>query len=154
MLRRALLRLLPAAAAAGCATAPRPAPDFELLELSGRYLRLSEYKGRRVLLTFWTTSCGVCRRELPDLNRIRLEYGSRGVAVLTVCGDSRDSATAYLNQNSLDLITVTDPQFQAFQDFGVGGVPTTLLIDEEGLVRHRWSGMAGGAIRQTLDQPA
>jgi peroxiredoxin len=152
MRRRSMLRMFPAGLAAACHRSSPQAPDFELLELSGRYIRLSDWNGSRVLLTFWTTSCGICRRELPQLYRLRLEFGSQGVAVVTVCGDSRENATAFLNQNGLDLITAIDPGFEVFREFGVSGVPATFLLDAQHLVRKRWTGGAAELIRRTLSE--
>lgn len=154
MLRREVLKVLPCLAAGGCAMAPKPAPDFELLELSGRYLRLSDWKGKPVLLTFWSASCGICRVELPDLERLRLEYGSSGVALITVSGDARGTATSFLNENHINLLTVVDPQLSAFQAFGVSGVPTTILVDERGNLKKRWIGRSSRAIRQWLERNA
>jgi peroxiredoxin len=150
MRRRSILRLVPSGLVAACHRSFRQAPDFELLELSGRYIRLGDWKGSRVLLAFWTTGCGICRQELPRLYRIRLEFGGAGVAVITVCGDSRENATAFLNHNGLDLITVIDPDFEVFRQFGVSGVPATFLLDAQHLVRKRWAGGAAESIRQAL----
>lgn len=135
-----------------CRESGQEAPEFELQDLSGRYVRLSQFQGRLLVLAFWSSSCGICRRELPVLDRIRLDYGNQGVAVLTVTPDGQEGATQFLNKSGLNLWTVLDPEFDVFTKYGVQGVPTTFLIDAGGRVVKRWSGMNRGAIERSLQQ--
>ena len=60
------------------------APDLKLKDLQGRYVRLSDYRGKVVLVNFWATWCPPCRAEIPDLIRLQREYGNRGLQVIGV----------------------------------------------------------------------
>ena len=59
-----------------------PAPAFELKDIKGRIVRLSDFKGKVVLLNFWATWCAPCRAEMPDLVRLQNEYQSKGLQVV------------------------------------------------------------------------
>ena len=62
----------------------REAPPFSLPETYGGRVNLSSYKGRPVLLVFWTTTCGICRYQLPLLNRMAPEFRGRGIEVISI----------------------------------------------------------------------
>src|SRR5204863_9720194 len=64
------------------------APDFELQDLSGKTVRLSDYKGKVVVLNFWATWCGPCRAEIPDLITLQSRYGPKGMVVLGLSMDA------------------------------------------------------------------
>jgi len=81
-----------------CALAPayagvdRTAPDFDLPTLTGERVRLSDYRGRVVVLNFWTRSCQPCRQELPSLAALADGAAARGLAVVTVATDDEAEA--------------------------------------------------------------
>ena len=60
------------------------ATDFKLKDLQGRYVRLSDYRGKVVMVNFWATWCPPCRAEIPDLIRLQRDYGNRGLQVIGV----------------------------------------------------------------------
>ena len=60
------------------------APHLRLKDIQGRYVRLSDYRGKVVLINFWATWCPPCRAEIPDLIRLQREYGNRGLRVIGV----------------------------------------------------------------------
>jgi peroxiredoxin len=118
----------------------QPAPDFALKGVDGRNLRLSEYRGDVVVLTFWTGRCGPCRATLSGLNA--LAAGAPG-DVPTVLGVfiERDEARAASVASSLELAypTLLDAQQSVARLYDVDRVPLTLLVDREGVVRGTWT---------------
>src|ERR1041385_228446 len=66
------------------ASSQTPAPAFELKDLKGRAVRLSDYKGKVVVLNFWATWCAPCRAEMPELVKMQSEYQAKGLQVVGV----------------------------------------------------------------------
>jgi methylamine dehydrogenase accessory protein MauD len=120
----------------------KPAPAFSLPEPDGGQVDLSSYAGRPVLLVFWTTSCPICQRELPMLDRMNWEFRDRGIDVLTICLGGEGEARDYLSSNRIALKTVYDAQGKVGQAYSVGGVPRFVLIDKDGKVKRSSSGWA------------
>jgi len=78
----------------------KPAPAFSLPEVYGGQVSLDSYRGRPVLLVFWTTSCPICQRELPLLNKLAPEFRNRGISVLAIHLGSESEAGEYLGANA------------------------------------------------------
>ncbi len=113
-----------------------PAPDFTLLTLSGAPIRLSDLRGKVVLLNFWVTWCGSCRAEMPTIDALYRRYKNRGLEVLAV---NRDAATTSKVQTLVGELEVTfrvglDPSSSIARTYRVAGLPTTYLIDRAGNV--------------------
>jgi thiol-disulfide isomerase/thioredoxin len=113
-----------------------PAPDFTLPTLSGVPVRLSDLRGKVVLLNFWVTWCGSCRAEMPTIDALYQRYNKRGLEVLAV---NLDVATTSKVQTSVGELGVTfrvglDPSSVIARTYRVAGLPTTYLIDRTGKV--------------------
>jgi peroxiredoxin len=118
-----------------------PAPDFEAQTLDGQPLKLSELKGKVVLLDFWATWCGPCVAELPAIKKIYDKYKDDGFTAVGISFD-RDAATArrFVAERQLSW-----PQVWAEKGdkgplanlYGVGGIPATFLIGADGKVIDR-----------------
>ncbi|UCH61708.1 MAG: TlpA family protein disulfide reductase [Fidelibacterota bacterium] len=122
------------------------APDFTLRSLDGERIKLSSLRGKLVLLNFWATWCGPCRREIPDLNRIYESYRDRGVVIL---GVSWDELQVEQIKKFVTNYKVTYPVLHGTQSelsqvgrayAWQGYLPTTYLIDREGYVRDVYIG--------------
>jgi len=112
------------------------APDFVLPTVSGSHLALRSLRGRVVLLNFWTTWCPACRREMPELARWYRELRRQGLVVLGVDKqESRDSVEAFLHKLEIPYPVVLDETGDVSARYDVLGVPTTFLIDGQGIVR-------------------
>ncbi len=129
-----------------------PAPAFTLPEVDAGQVDLASYAGRPVLLVFWTTSCPICQRELPMLNRMEPEFRTKGISVVTICLGGLDETRDYLNSNRIALKTVYDENGKVGRAYRVGGVPKLVLIDKEGKVKRSSSGWASeGVLRNWMD---
>ena len=141
MTRRELLVFLPAASLLRCtplqnsSTPAVTAPDFSLKNAAGATVRLSDYKGKVVLLNFWATWCGGCKKEIPWFIEFQNAYKDRGFAVL---GASFDEEGWEVVRPFLDAQGVNYPVVLANEElsaqYDVTALPKTLLIDREGKI--------------------
>lgn len=115
----------------------KPAPKLELKDVEGRALRLSDYKGRVVLLNFWATWCAPCRAEMPDLIKWQREYKSKGLQVIGVTYPPEELAEVREFIKSIEVnypVALGEEQTKALFDKGET-LPVTAVIDKKGMVR-------------------
>ncbi len=115
----------------------RKAPSLELKDLRGRTFRLSDYKGKVVLLNFWATWCPPCRAEMPDLVGMQREYGSRGLQVIgiTYPPQERVEVRRFIRKLKVNYpVAFGTRETKALFDQGET-LPLTVVIDREGNVR-------------------
>ena len=138
--------LLALLAGTGAATGPTPAaPDFALPARGGGQVRLSELKGQVVMINFWATWCGPCRQEMPLLQQIHAKYEPLGFTMLGVNVEP-DSAAAqtWLQGMPVSFPILFDRKSEVSSIFGVEAMPSSVLIDREGRVRHVHRGYKPG----------
>jgi thiol-disulfide isomerase/thioredoxin len=113
-----------------------PAPDFTLLTLPGESVRLSDFRGKAVLLNFWATWCVPCRTEMPTIEGLYQRYKAQGLEVLAVNLDrlSVVGVETFLKEVRVTFRVALDPSWSTTQPYGVVGLPTTYLIDRAGNV--------------------
>jgi peroxiredoxin len=109
-----------------------PAPDFELKTLEGKKVKLSDYRGKGVLLNFWATWCGPCREETPWLVALQKQYQAQGLQVIGVVNDSsaedvKEFASAF--SMNYTILVGKDTVEDAYE---VQGLPTSIFIDPSG----------------------
>jgi cytochrome c biogenesis protein CcmG, thiol:disulfide interchange protein DsbE len=115
------------------------APDFTVKD-SDRTVRLQDLKGKIVVLNFWTTWCGPCAEEMPSLERLHKQMGSK-VTVLGVSTDDDNGAYhQFLKQYNIDFLTVNDQQKKSAEIYGTTGQPETFIIDPSGVLRRKFIG--------------
>lgn len=123
----------------------KTAPDFALKSDSGQNVRLSELRGQVVLVNFWASWCPPCRQELPLLGNLYSQYRTAGFVLLGVnVDDDRKNATAMAQRLGLRFPTLFDADKAVSRRYGVDTMPTTLLIDRDGRVRHVHRGYYSG----------
>lgn len=107
-----------------------------LYDLKGREVRLSDYRGKPVILCFWTTWCPYCRKEIQKLNKISSELDSSGIELLAINVSERESKVArFLKSNPVNFPVLLDKDGDCALSYGVIGIPSYLLIDRQGRVR-------------------
>jgi len=115
----------------------RPAPDFTLHAAAGGNVRLSEHKGEVVVLSFWSSGCGTCARQLAALDQSLATYRSAGLEVYGVSVDDEPArAAAYAHGTRLGFPMLLDPGKTVGRAYQVDNLPMTVLIDRGGTVRN------------------
>jgi peroxiredoxin/outer membrane lipoprotein-sorting protein len=129
----------------------RPAPDFELKTLEGETMRLSDLRGRPVLLSFWASWCPPCRRELPELSALNQEYKEKGLVVFGVNDEGRGTARKFADLAELSFLTLDDSGRKAHRLYRVYSIPSLFLIDRDGrVVRFMRGAKEPAALRASL----
>jgi thiol-disulfide isomerase/thioredoxin len=112
------------------------APDFTLTGLDGTPVRLSDFRGKTVLLNFWATWCGPCRKEFPELVNLSQQEGDRGLVVLAVdVSESRDDVARFAQELGVTFPIVLDSESTVAHSYRLVGLPTSFFVDGGGVVR-------------------
>lgn len=129
----------------------RPAPALAGSTIDGKAVRLSDLRGRWVLVNFFATWCVPCRREHPDLVRFAARHAVSGDAVVigVIFDDGVDAVRQFRRANGGDWPMVTDSDGQIAVDFGVSGVPESFLISPRQIVAAK---VLGGVHLEALDR--
>jgi len=133
------------AAPASAATIAQAAPDFTLPSAAGPNLRLQEQRGRVVMLNFWATWCGPCKREMPQLNRLYTKYRASGFVLMGVnVDDDPLNAIGVSTKLGVQFPVVFDSAKKVSKLYDLGTMPSTVLIDRDGHVRYIHKGYKDG----------
>jgi len=118
---------------------PVAAPLFRLPSLSGAgTVSLAAYRGKAVVLNFWASDCGPCKREMPRLQQAAERWAAKPVAVVGIdVIDSRGAARAFARKHGVTYTIGFDKVGDTVAPYGVIGTPTTFFVDARGLIVHR-----------------
>jgi thiol-disulfide isomerase/thioredoxin len=112
----------------------RAAADFSLPDLSGRAYQLASLRGKVVVLDFWASWCGPCRRSMPQIEALHREFARKGLVVLGVNSEDPAAASKYLREKGYSFPTLMDKTGTVGNQFNVKGIPTSVVIDRTGKV--------------------
>lgn len=111
------------------------APDFVLEDLEGKKVKLSDYKGKVVLLVFSTTWCAYCRAEIPHLKKMYSQYKEKGLEVINIdIQESRGKVSSFAAKHELPYKVLLDEGGEVARSYGVRGVPTKFLVGKDGTI--------------------
>ena len=131
------------------------APDFQLENLEGQSVSLSDLRGKPVMLNFWATWCPPCRAEMPYIQQIYEEWSGKGLEVLAIdIGESPSEVKKFLQNQGLSLPVLLDTKKNVAQKYNITGIPTTFFIDSDGIIQEKVIGAfpSKGAIEKHLSK--
>jgi thiol-disulfide isomerase/thioredoxin len=110
-----------------------PGPDATVFDLQGKEVKLSDFRGKVLLIDLWATWCDPCQKGLPDTMSLAKAGKSEGFAVLAVCVEDSPMIKEFLIEEGLqDLPVCTDPNQDLSQKYKVMSIPTVIIIDAKG----------------------
>lgn len=145
----------------------KPAPDFEVKDLNGNLVKLSSLRGQYVLIDFWASWCGPCRKEIPNLKNVYADFKDKGLKLIGLSIDSREADwRKAVEEEKLDYLQLWDSEKSTMKLYNYNGIPFIILVSPEGIileknlrgteVREKVMKHLGGGnfkINATLDKP-
>jgi thiol-disulfide isomerase/thioredoxin len=110
------------------------APLFSLKDLDGNKVALKDLKGKPVILTFWATWCPPCKKELPTLAEFAKMTKDQLIILAIDIGEDQKTVRRFVEANKIDLRVLLDERKQFSRAYGAIMIPTTILIDKEGMM--------------------
>jgi cytochrome c biogenesis protein CcmG/thiol:disulfide interchange protein DsbE len=119
------------------------APEFELADLSGKKVHLSDFKGKVVILDFWATWCGPCRMEIPEFVKLQDKYRDKGLEIvgLSLDSDGESAVRPFAAKHGINYTMLLANDDTARQYGGIAGIPTTFVLDRQGKVANKFVGV-------------
>jgi len=120
------------------------APDFTLKDSHGVVVKLSDLRGKVVLLDFWATWCGPCKVTIPEMNKLAQKYADKGVVILGISMDEDgwDAVNPFLAKVKFEYpVLLSEPDKMKGYDDKLDALPTAILIDKEGKIRQMHEGI-------------
>jgi len=118
-----------------------PAIDFETRDIEGKALKLSDYRGKVVLIDFWATWCAPCRKEMPNVKKVYSQYHKKGFDIIGISLDNdRGSLDSYIKDNGMAWRQIFDGkgwQSELAGRYAVSSIPATFLLDRQGKIRYK-----------------
>jgi thiol-disulfide isomerase/thioredoxin len=117
-----------------------PAPQFDLPGVDGA-IKLAKLQGKVVYVDFWASWCGPCRQSFPWMNEMQAKYGAKGLQIVGVNVDAKsDDARQFLTATPARFAIAFDPQGATPRNYGIKGMPSSVLIGPDGKVLLEHSG--------------
>jgi thiol-disulfide isomerase/thioredoxin len=140
----ALLALLPAACGSA---APVQVPDLTLKTVAGHEVRLSDFRGKILLVDFWATWCGPCKETIPDLVKLQTRHKGHGVEVIGISLDVQgpQAVSAFMKQYKMNYTVLLGNDGVAKAFGGIVGIPTSFVVDRQGRIVKRFIGVVDAA---------
>ena len=124
------------------------APDFTLPTSDGKTLKLSDLKGKVVIIDFWATWCPPCRKGIPDLIELKKKYGSKGLEIVGISVDAENTigeVIPFIKNQGINYPVVYGNSVVAQAYGGVSAIPTTFVIDKKGKIVASYEGLMSQA---------
>lgn len=114
------------------------AVDVTLQDLEGKKIKLSQFKGKVVMLNFWATWCPPCREEMPSMDAMYQKFKGTDLVMLAVSIDENaETVREFMKKNNYTMPVYHDPNKDAGAAYGITGVPETFIIDKKGVIAEK-----------------
>jgi peroxiredoxin len=131
----------------------RPAPDFTFPDLDARKVRLSDFRGKVVLVNIWATWCPPCRDEMPSMQKLYERFKGEHFEILAVSidADGREAVAPFMQQMNLTFPALLDPKEKIRSLYGITGVPESFIVDRDGILVNKVIGPMDWSSPQVFD---
>jgi peroxiredoxin len=130
------------------------APDFQLTSLDSDLYQLSDFKGKYVILNFWASWCGPCRAEIPELVEFYENLNEDKVVLLGINQTATEAGTGvvseFAEQRNMRFPILLDSGNRVYQLYGIRGIPTTVIVDPDGVIAAKRTGAVTGTWLKTV----
>ena len=132
------------------------APDFTVYDLDGNAYRLSDFRGKPVILNFWASWCGPCKSEMPDFDKKYEEYGDQIHFIMVNLTDGSqetlEKGSGYVQKQGFTFPVYYDLDISAAMAYSVTSIPVTYFVDSDGYLTAWYPGaMTGDVLQQGID---
>ncbi|MFX3649791.1 MAG: redoxin domain-containing protein [Paenibacillus sp.] len=112
------------------------APEFTAVNSIGEQVRLSDYRGKAVMINFWASWCAPCVREMPLVHQIAQDYQNQVETLFVNVGESKGTIREFMDKQAFDFPVIIDVTGNISGMYRITGLPATMVIDQEGEFRH------------------
>lgn len=117
---------------------PFSAPNFNLIGEDGKRYRLSDYRGKVVVINFWATWCPPCREEMPSMERLWQKVKNKNIVILAInVGEDADTIFEFTGQYPVTFALPMDTDGEVLNNYPARALPTTYIINPKGIATHR-----------------
>ena len=126
--------------------------DFEIVDLEGNNVKLSDFTDKTILLNFWATWCPPCISEMPSMQKLYDKFNDNGLVVIAVDLQEDDELVSnFIKQNNISFPVLLDKKGSAWSIYGASGIPVTYIITNEGNILGRIVGGKDWFSNSTID---
>lgn len=127
------------------------APEFELKDLEGNLVKLSSFRGKYVLIDFWASWCGPCRKEIPNIKQVYNSFADKGLVVIGVSVDQNDQEWRQaVKEEQVQYLQLSDIEGITWKLYNFNGIPFITLISPEGVILER--SLRGVELRRKVEE--
>ncbi|SMC82442.1 TlpA family protein disulfide reductase [Sporomusa malonica] len=120
-------------------TSGKTLPGFSLTALDGKSTKVAP-AGQIIVLNFWATWCPPCRQEMPELDKFAQKYSGKVIFYAVNIQESADKVAEYMTQSRYTMNVLLDKDGEVAKTFRINSIPTTLVVDKQGIIKYRKSG--------------
>jgi thiol-disulfide isomerase/thioredoxin len=130
------------------------APDFEVQKLATGTEKVSstEFKGKVMVIDFWATWCGPCRKAFPEFEKTYRDYQGKGVVFAAITDEDRKVAEDFIRRMNYSFPFYRDPYGLVAKGFKVSGLPSTVVVGKDGKIVAHFTGADPASLRAAIDE--